>query len=104
MRRYTTPTLVLKVGKDLTGYDVYVSLAAPYYTPDPIKATDMTVEENVTTIRVPFDQKETAKLREKATVKLQVNWISASGVRGATDVVNLRVTENLLEEVITYGD
>lgn len=104
MRRYTTPTLVLEVEKDLTDCDIYVSLVAPYYTPEPIKATDITIEDGLTTIRVPFSQKETARLRDRASVKIQVNWINRDGIREATEVADVRTTENLLEEVITYGD
>lgn len=103
MTRYTTPTLPLEVDADLTGNNVYVTL-----TQNDVELTkqvsDFTVADGVTTINVPLTQAETGQFSAVAKVQVQVNFISEAGDRGATNIQFVSLFDNLLDEVISYGD
>ena len=106
MINYTTPTISLTVeGVDLTGQDVYVSLAQ-----GAVELTktgeDLTIthEEDDTKIIFQLSQDESAVFKFNSSVSVQVNWISVAGVRSATEIKSIPVMKNLLDEVIAYGD
>lgn len=105
MIRYTTPTLILEVPKDLTNVDVYVSLEQNGELLDPIKigTDDKHFCDDVTKIYVHFDQNTTGKFKPGASLRMQINWIDSNGIREATDVRTVSVTDNLLEEVLSYA-
>lgn len=108
MIRYTTPTHTLIVGGvDLTDCDVYVSYrqvkgssknANSADIDDPTVAYDGTD----TVITVPLTQLQTGGFTP-GRAQVQVNWITSSGIRRATEIATINVTDNLLQEVIEYG-
>lgn len=110
MIRYTTPTISLTVEKaDLTGKDVYVSLEQGSMiltkSGSDLTVTVTTVDEQpMTTISFTMTQEESATFNENKSVSVQVNFISADGVRAATGIKTIKVMRNLLNEVIEYGD
>ena len=113
MIRYTTPTIPLVVeGKDLTdNLDVYVTLEQEVNRVELTKCgTDLilttTTHEQTTDTNVSFTltQEETAMFNLRASVSVQVNWIDASGIRGATEIKTIPVMRNLLDKVIEYGN
>ena len=104
MTRYTTPTLPLEVDADLSGNEVYVTLSQ-----NSVAITkqiyDFTVDEDgVTSISVPLTQEDTGRFSAVAKVQVQVNFISEAGDRGATNIQFVSLFDNLLDEVISYGD
>ena len=111
MINYTTPAIPLIVeDRDLTqGQDVYVS-----FEQGPTELTKTGTDLTITTssrgtitdsnIVLVLTQEETAMFNLKQAVNIQVNWISASGVREATEQKRISVFRNLLDKVIAYGD
>ena len=110
MINYTTPTISLTVeGIDLSANQVYVTLkqGAIELTKS---GADLTVEavtvQGVTDTDISFmlSQEESASFKFNASAAVQVNWISGSGHRGATEIKTISVLRNLLDEVIAYVD
>lgn len=111
MIRYTTPTLPLYLEEvDLSeNCDVYVTFYQASSSTEITKSMDdLTVlydsDENKTTISVTLTQEETATLTAGGKALVQANWIFSNGTRGATEIKKISIKENLLEEVISYGD
>lgn len=110
MINYTTPTISLTVeGVDLTGQDVYVTLEQG--SKELTKSgSDLNIttetHDSVTDTNISFalTQEESATFKFNLAVSVQVNWISASGVRAATEIKGISVMRNLLDEVIEYGN
>ena len=109
MINYTTPTISLVVeGVNLTGQDVYVTLKQGCLELTKTGA-DLTVttttHDQVTDTNIAFTltQEESAAFNYNLSVLLQVNFINSQGVRDATNMVNIGVMRNLLDEVIAYG-
>lgn len=106
MINYTTPTISLTVEEvDLTGNDVYVSLEQGNHEltksgSDLIISTD----EGDTNIIFTLTQEESASFNFGKSVSVQVNYISPTGVRDATEIKTIGVMRNLLDEVIQYGN
>lgn len=96
MRRYTTPTHTLTVeGIDLTEAKVWVTyenVSGRFSVTD----MDVTLDGENSVIEVTLTEQQTASL-SVGKAKVQVNW-TQNGVRGATVVSTVNVTENLLEE------
>ena len=110
MINYTTPTLSLTVeGVDLTGMDIYVSLEQGQKELTKT-GEDLIIEpivgEATTDTKITFTltQEESAFYDFGKSVSVQVNWISSSNVRDATEIKTIPVMRNLLDEVIEYGD
>lgn len=104
MIRYTTPAIPLTIeGKDITAHDIYVTFEQGSLELTKT-GTDLVVSfsDPDTLITVTLTQEETAAFSE-APVTVQVNWITSSGVRGATVKKTISVHGNLLEEVLAYG-
>ena len=107
MINYTTPILHLIIeDRNLTvGQDVRVTLQQGQ-----VKITKkgadltLTVDGDDTDIKLTFTQEESAMFKPNKGVEVEVNWINASGVREATDIQEIEVSKNLLNEVISYGD
>lgn len=99
MTRYTTPTLQLEIEGDLSNCDVFVTLSQNVTTVTK-QIYDFTVSDNVTTINVHLTQQETGQFSAVAKVQIQVNWISASGDRAATNIAFVSLFDNLLSQVI----
>lgn len=103
--RFTTPTLLLEVDGDLSDMDVYVSLESKDYNADiPIDPEDISVDDaGKTTIHLDLTQEMTGTMPAGSLVKMQINWISSMGVREATSIKTMSITENLYGEVISFG-
>lgn len=107
MRRFTTPALPMTVPVDLTGADIYVTIKQG---PRKLQKTGSDVvfvydsESGKTTLTVTLTQEETGAFLAEKTATVQVNWIFSDGIRSATNIKKIDVTENLLNEVIEYGD
>ena len=110
MINYTTPTISLIVeGVDITSNDVYVTLEQGNNEltksgSDLTIAAETVGQQTNTNISFVLTQEESASFRFNASVAVQVNWISAQGVRAATEIKNVGVMRNLLDKVIAYGD
>lgn len=110
MINYTTPTISLTVeGVDLSGMDVYVSLEQGQK--ELTKTGDALIIEPIvgaettdTSITFTLTQEESAFYDFGKSVSVQVNWISSSGVRDATEIKTIPVMRNLLDKVVEYGD
>lgn len=100
--RFTTPPISLLVkGVDITAADVYVTIKQ--YDRE-VNLTDtaltMTTSGDDTQITFSLTQAQAGALDIKAYASVQVNWIDA-GVRYATEIANVKVLENLYDEVIS---
>lgn len=106
MIRYTTPTFLLEVDRDLTDVNVYVSLEQGTTFKEDIKVTPdiMTVSEGKTTIKITPSQETTGKLKIGSQLRIQINVINSLGVREASEIRSIGVSENLLEEIIEYDE
>lgn len=110
MINYTTPTISLTVeGVDITTNDVYVTLEQGNKEltksgSDLTIAAETVGQTTNTNISFVLTQEESASFRFNSSVNVQVNWISSSGVRAATEIKNINVMRNLLDEVIEYGN
>jgi hypothetical protein len=102
MRRYTTPTLSLRVrGADLTDCDVWVSIEQGQLSID--RRCECTLDGDDTAIELELTQEQTGALR-KGSARVQVNWIDEQGHRNATTIKEVDVLSNLLDRVVDYGD
>lgn len=110
MINYTTPTISLTVeGVDISSDDVYVTLEQGSHEltksgTDLNITTDTHDQTTDTNITFVLTQSESASFRFNSAVGVQVNWISSSGVRAATEIKQISVMRNLLDEVIEYGN
>ena len=110
MINYTTPTISLTVeGVDISSDDVYVTLEQgshelTKYGDDLIISTETHGQQTDTTIVFTLTQEESASFKINGQVSIQVNFIDSSGVRSATEIKNIGVMRNLLDEVIAYGN
>lgn len=107
MRRFTTPALPMTVPVDLTGADIYVTIKQGQRKlqktgSDVISVYDS--ESGKTTLAMTLTQEETGQFLSEKKAYVQVNWIFADGTRDATNIKQIDVSENLIAEVITYGD
>ena len=107
MRRYTTPTLPMNVPIDLTGAEIHVSIKQGVRKiqktgTDVVSVWD--AESGKTTLSVTLTQEETGAFLAGKKAEVQVNWIFSDGTRDATNIKQIDVSENLIAEVITYGD
>lgn len=106
MIKYTTPTISLIVeGVDITAHDIYVTLEQG--TTELIKTgSDLIVstDDGDTSIIFTLTQEESAMFDHNKSAAVQVNWITSTGVRCATEIKSIGVLRNLLDKVISYGD
>jgi hypothetical protein len=97
----------MTVPVDLTGADIRVTIKQSQRVMQKSGA-DVTSaynsETGKTELSVTLTQEETGRLLADCHVSVQVNWIWSNGAREATNIKKIIVTENLLSEVIRYGD
>lgn len=108
MIRATTPTVILTLPEtvDLTTADeIYVTfrqqraaIPSPVYTTELTK-TDVTLD-GTHTIYVYLSQAETLAFTPNKPIEVQVNWLK-DGVREATLISTLTISDNLIPEVIS---
>ena len=106
MINFTTPTITITVENiDLTGEEVYVTLEQTGVELTK-SGEDLSVsyESPDTTIVFTLTQEESAAFDYSKWAQVQVNFISSSGVRAATNIAQINVFKNLLDRVINYGD
>lgn len=106
MINYTTPTLHLTIENiDLTGQEIYVTLeqGKKEITKSGEDLT-VTLDGEDTKIEFTLSQEESASFAYSRSAQIQVNWINQNGARGATNIAQIAVLRNLLDEVIEYGD
>lgn len=106
MRRFTTPTHELVVrGIDLTGMDVYVTYeqGCRKVTMQPEEVA-YDADSGNTTVTVSLSQLQTAQFKPGKRAQVQVNFIDVDGKRNATTVREVNITQNLLDEELTYGE
>ena len=107
MRRYTTPTLPMTVPVDLTGAEIHVTIKQGARKIQKTGADIVSVydsESGKTELSVSLSQEETGAFLAEKKAYVQVNWIFPNGIRDATNIKQIDVSENLIAEVITYGD
>ena len=107
MRRYTTPTLPMTVPVDLTGAEIHVTIKQGARKIQKTGADVVSVydsESGKTELSVSLTQEETGAFLAEKKAYVQVNWILENGIRDATNIKQIDVSENLIAEVITYGD
>jgi len=105
MIRYTTPTLTLTVkDADLTGMRVWVTLSDRFNV---VKVTidNPTTEKSGddTIVSVTLTQAQTALFNAGSEVFAQVNYMTVAGVRMATSINSLTVTDNLIKSELSYA-
>lgn len=104
MIRYTTPTITLTIEKTILPMDaeVYVTIQQGNRK---LTKKDPEIErgEKNTIISLTLTQQESAAFDSKEPAFVQVNWITADGVRSATKSASVFVFDNLLTEVVNYG-
>lgn len=106
MVNYTTPTISLIVeGVDITQHDIYVTIEQGK-TELIKKGSDLIVSKDGedTSIILTLTQEESAMFDYNNRAAVQVNWITSQGVRSATEIKTIRVLQNLLDKVVSYGD
>lgn len=108
MINYTTPSITLEVEHiDLTdNQDVYVTIvqgAVEMTKTGEALTISYNSQSEVSTIVFSLSQEESASFQFARSAQLQVNFINASGVRDATNIAQIDVLKNLLDEEISYG-
>lgn len=100
--RFTTPPISLLVkGVDITAADVYVTIkqnGTEINLDD--SALTMSVSDDDTQITFSLTQEQAGSLDVQGYAGVQVNWITG-GVRYATEIVKVKIYENLYDEVIS---
>lgn len=110
MYQYTTPSITFEL-RDLAladGDNVWVSIESQVKVkgdPDVGKITiedpDVTVEGSNTVVSCRLTQEQSASLPEGRAL-VQVNYLTADGIRDASPKVAVKVERNLLGEVKVY--
>ena len=101
MIRATTPTYILTL-PDTAEVDL-TEMTEVHFTLVQGKSNiiDKIVEPTDSkTVEVTLAQEETLNLKD-GIAEIQLNWIDASGNRGATYVNTIRIDKQLLDEVLT---
>lgn len=107
MRRYTTPTLTMIVPLNIVGADIRVSIKQSSHKIQKSGSAVTAVydsEKGATELAVSLSQEETGMFSAGGQAQVQVNWIKSDGTRDATEIKTVSITENLLNEVIGYGN
>lgn len=98
MIKATTPTFVCTLPSDIdlsTAENVYFSISQKGLTIT--KSSGLEISGNV--VEVFLSQSETIQLMA-GIAQVQLNWTYAGGVRAASEIVNVAITDNLLKEVV----
>lgn len=99
--RWTTPQMTLLVkGVDITAYDVYVTIRQ-WNNEITVSGDDlaMTATSDGTEITLMLTQEQAGSLNVKKFAQVQVNYM-VGDVRNATEIANVNIYDNLLDEVI----
>ena len=105
MIKYTTPTLTLRIKNYIFPENCKIFVTFDQGSEQITKENPVIrVEDDTTLIDVTLSQEETKIFKVRLPVSVQVNWITETGIRNATTIVQTKVIGNLLDEVIEYGD
>lgn len=101
MIRATTPTYILTL-PDTAEVDL-TEMTEVHFTL--VQGKNNIIDKIVTptdskTVEVTLSQEDTINLKD-GIAEIQLNWIDASGNRGATYVSTIRIDKQLLNEVLT---
>lgn len=100
MIRATTPTYILSLPEsaevDLTEMTEVHFTLVQYRT----EIDKIVTPTDSKTVEVTLSQEDTINLKD-GIAEIQLNWIDASGNRGATYVSTIRIDKQLLDEVLT---
>lgn len=101
MIRATTPTCILTL-PDTSEVDL-TEMTEVYFTL--VQGKNNKIDKIVDptdskTVEVTLSQEDTLNLKD-GIAEIQLNWIDASGNRGATYVSTIRIDKQLLNEVLT---
>lgn len=104
MRRGTTPTLTLTIkDADLAGYHIEVAITqggkVMTKTTDEV---DMQYADPDTVISMELTQQDTLGFKSGKMASIQVRFVNADGVAGATNIQNVNIDRILREGVIAY--
>ena len=103
MRRYTTPTIPVRIeGADLTGCDVYMTFRQGRTQVDIGPMSDLAIDGTTATFEVTLTQEQSALFKPR-DISVEINVIDPSGFRDATAIKTIRADSNLLERVIAHG-
>ena len=100
--KYTSPPNILLVkGVDITAADVYITIQQNM-TEITLSGSDLSLSAvgDDTQIIFYLTQEQTAMFKLYYKAKIQVNWID-SGHRYATVIKDVKIYENLIDEVIS---
>lgn len=100
MVQATTPTFILTLPNDIDlGEAAHVYFTLKQKNAEIVKEdSDLTVDGNE--VSVYLSQAETVKLSVGAAL-LQLNWTYSDQSRACSNIVNIEVTKNLLNEVLS---
>lgn len=104
MIRYTSPSIPLTVDAVIPiGADVYVTFSQGDVV---VTKTDAELQrgETETELIVTLSQEETASFKPFMPILIQCNWVESGGTRTATDTASIGAFDNLLSEVVEYGN
>lgn len=103
MRRWTTPTQKFIIHDvDLTDSNVYLTILQNNQTQtftNPI----VTYSEGNSILEFDFSQLQTSSF-VVGSASAQINWVTPNNKRFATDIKTIRITKNILERELHYGE
>ena len=99
----TTPTLTLHVSDDENldfneANQIYFTIRQGSVKYTKTSEDIYIVDEH--TLQVSFTQEETLSFRYNLEAKVQLNWTYENGIRAATKVKTITLSENLIREVL----
>ena len=103
MRRWTTPTQRFLIhGVELTNCHVYLTISQGKnlvtFT-DPV----ISVVDGDSLVEFDVTQQVTSQFNV-GSADAQINWVTPSNKRMATDIYKIAITKNLLQEEVQYGE
>lgn len=105
MRRFTTPTINLTIrGADLTNCNVWLTLSqgGTMLTIRLDELEDWEPGEVTSTCPVTLTQEQSSMFSSTSSTLAQVNALSSDGFRWASEIDNVKLGRNLMEEVVRY--
>lgn len=100
----TTPTFQLKIPNtvDLTqASKVYATFRQSGVTPITKTGANITVTAHQVDVYLSQAETLTFIASDYIPLEIQLNWIYSDGSRRASDIVEIKVTENLINEVLS---
>ena len=103
MRRWTTPTQRIVIHDvDLSNCDIYLTVNQGKNSVT-FKSPIVSTSDADTILEFDLTQKDTSGF-SVGTATIQINWVTPNNKRFATDTATIKITKNLLEREVTYGE